>query len=83
MPKNNPIEIVQQSFYKQLLGVQKQTTNVGVLLEMGEVPLKLYAKKMAISNWTRIATKKKANELLIKSYDFAKTQNLRGNIHKK
>ena len=45
LPKNNPIEVLQQSFYKQLLRVQKQTTNVGVLLEVGEVPLDIYAKK--------------------------------------
>ena len=31
---------------------------------------------MAISNWTRIAIKKKANELLLKSFEFAKIQNL-------
>ena len=37
MPKNNPN--VHMSFCKDLLGVQKQTTNVGVLLELGEVPL--------------------------------------------
>ena len=34
MPKVNPIELVQNKFLKDLLGVQKQTTNIGVLLEM-------------------------------------------------
>ena len=76
LPNNNPLEIMQQSFYKQLLGVQKQTTNVGVLLEMGEVSLDIYAKTMAIKNWSRIAIQKKANELVIKSYGFAEIQNL-------
>ena len=33
MPKNNPIENLYMKFCKALLGVQKQTSNVGVLLE--------------------------------------------------
>ena len=39
---------------KQLLGVQKQTTNIGVLLELGSVPMQLFAVKLAIKNWERI-----------------------------
>ena len=38
LPQNNPIENLHLSFCKQLLGVQKQTTNIGVLLELGQVP---------------------------------------------
>ena len=45
MPKNNPIEIFQNKFLKQLLGVQIQTTNIGVLLETGSLPLSIFAKK--------------------------------------
>ena len=30
------------------LGVQKQTANVGVLLELGGIPLQTYAKRTAI-----------------------------------
>ena len=45
LPKNNPIEVMHLSFCKQLLGVQKQTTTIGVLLELGQVPLGIYAKK--------------------------------------
>ena len=73
-PQNNPIENTHLSFCKQLLGVQKQTTNVGVLLELGEVPLSLLARRNAIKNWTRIANKTKCNDLVIKSYENA-TQN--------
>ena len=48
MPSNNPIETLFMSFCKQLLGVQKQTTNDGVLLELGQFPLLILAKKRAI-----------------------------------
>ena len=40
LPVNNPIDNGQMSFLKQLLGVQTQTTNFGILLETGEIPLK-------------------------------------------
>ena len=46
MPKNNPIETLYISFCKQLLGVHRTTTNNGVLLELGQIPLSIYAKKM-------------------------------------
>ena len=76
LPQNNPFETLFHSFCKQLLGVQKQTTNVGVLLELGLVPLKLYARKHAFKNWYRIARLKKANTLVVSSYENAIAQNL-------
>ena len=75
-PQNNPIENVHMSFCKQLLGVQKQTTNIGVLLELGLIPLKLFAIKNAIKNWGRIASKTQCNDMVIKSYANAVAQNL-------
>ena len=48
MPGSNPIETLFMSFCKQLLGVQKQTTNAGVLLELGQLPLLIRARKKAI-----------------------------------
>ncbi len=57
MPTNNPVENVFTSFCKQLLGVQKQASNIGVLLELGQTPLMILAQKNAITNWVRIATK--------------------------
>ena len=76
LPKNNPFETLFHSFCKQLLGVQKQTTNIGVLLELGLVPLNLYAKKNALKNWNRIAKLQKANTLVITSYQNALAQKL-------
>ena len=64
IPKNNPNENVHMRFCKELLGVQKQTTNTGVLLELGRVPLILFAKKNSIKNWVRINTGK-ANQVLL------------------
>ena len=67
MPKNNPIEIVQNTFLKDLLGVQKQTTNIGVLLELGKLPILLHARKASIKNWERIVSGK-TNEIVFNSF---------------
>ena len=48
MPTNNPVENVFTSFCKQLLGVQKQTSNNGVLLELGLSPIMILGQKNAI-----------------------------------
>ena len=39
MLHNNPIENTHMRFCKDLLGVQRQTSNIGVLLELGRVPI--------------------------------------------
>ena len=52
---------------KQLLGVHKNTTNHGVLLETGRVPWHSHAIKASIKNWERIR-KSQANVLLLDSY---------------
>ena len=69
MPKNNPIELIHSRFLKQLLGVQTQTSNIGVLLETGRVPLSLYAKRNCIKNWDRIAQQKNCNILVEMAYN--------------
>ena len=58
--KDSIIELVQMKFLKQLLGVQTQTSNIGVLLETGRVPLMAYALKNCIKNWNCIANEKNA-----------------------
>ena len=72
MPKNNPIENVHIKFCKDILGVQKQTTNIGVLLELGEIPITIYAKKNCIKNYLRI-NDKRANNILIASVNTSQT----------
>ena len=42
--------------------MQTQTTNIGVYLETGELPLSIFAKKNSIKNWARIM-RNKANKL--------------------
>ena len=37
----NPVEIMQMKVFKQILGVRTQTTNLGVLLELGKCTLDL------------------------------------------
>ena len=69
MPKNNPIDLIHNKFLKQILGVQIQTSNIGVLLETGRVPLPLYAQRNCIKNWDRIAIKKNCNILTELSYN--------------
>ena len=54
LPKNNPIENLHIMMCKQILGVQTQTTNIGVLLELGRIPLSISAVKFALKNWERI-----------------------------
>ena len=74
-PQNNPIETFQMKVLKQILGVHKQTTNLGVLLEVGRTTLDLECIKLGIKNWERIR-KNNANSLLIASYNDSKIEQL-------
>ena len=74
-PKNNPIEKVHLMFCKHLLGVRRQTCTVGVLQEIGMMPLSLFAIKSATKNWERIQ-QGKANSLLIASNNYSRKENL-------
>ena len=75
LPNNNPIETLHMRICKQILGVQKQTTNIGVLLELGRTPLNIACIKIAVKNWERIK-KKNANRYLLSSYKDAIKENL-------
>ena len=44
----------QNKFLKELHEVNTETTDTCVLLETGEVPLNLFARRLCIKNWTRI-----------------------------
>ena len=66
LPKANPIVNLYMMKCKQLLGVQKQT----VLLELGMLPLCIYAVKLAIKYWERIK-QEKTNVLLMASHRVA------------
>ena len=63
LPKD-PIETLHMRICKQILGVQNQTTNIGVLLELGRTPLYISCIKLAVKNWERI----KKKEMQIPSY---------------
>ena len=63
MPNTNPTKNLYLSFGQQLIGVQKQTTNVAVLLELGLIPPQLHAKTNALKNRNRIAKLKSANAI--------------------
>ena len=67
LPQNNPIETLHMKVLKQILGVQKQTTNIGVLLELGRTPLDIDCIKLGVKNWERIR-KGEANDILVSSY---------------
>ena len=75
LPQNNPIETFHMKVFKQILGVHKQTTNLGVLLELGRTTLDIECIKLAIKNWESVR-KKKANSLLIASHNDATTEQL-------
>jgi hypothetical protein len=68
LPQNNPIENLHMQFCRQILGVQRNTTNAGVLLELGRTPLALEAQRLSIKNWERIKDQK-GNILVTKSYE--------------
>ena len=74
-PKNNPIVTFHLMFYKQLLGVRRQTSNHAIFQEIGLLPISLHITKIAIRNWERI-TDKKANSLLLASHTDAYAENL-------
>ena len=63
----NPIEIMQMKVLKQILGVHKQTTNSGVLLELGKATLDIECIKFATKNWERIR-KGIGNAILIDTF---------------
>ena len=75
LPQNNPIEIFHLKVLKQILGVHKQTTNLGVLLELGRTTLDIDCIKLGVKNWERIR-KKNANSLLIASHTDAMKEQL-------
>ena len=74
-PKDNPVEKFHHVACKHILGVQKHTTNLGVLLELGRVPLQTYAIKAAVQNWELIKSKQ-VNAHLKPSYENAIENNL-------
>ena len=71
----NPVEIMQMKVFKQILGVRKQTTNLGVLLELGKHTLDMDCIKFGIKNWERIK-KGIANNILLDSYSDASKEGL-------
>ena len=76
MPKNNPIENLYMKFCKTLLGVQKQTSNIGVLLELGAVPIMFFGVKNCLKNWDRIHKKYEANNIVLSTHQMAIEHNL-------
>ena len=66
-PQDNPIEKFHRMACRYILGVQKYTTNIGVLLELGRIPMQIFAVKAAVKNWERIRLGN-ANVNLLKSH---------------
>lgn len=87
LDKSNPIDNFGMMMYKNILGVRKQTVNIGVLLELGRVPMHFESVKLATKNWERIRYGK-ANTLLRDSFDdsmqnkFAWTESVRLQLSK-
>ena len=68
LSKCNPIGNLHIMMCKQILGVQKQTTTIRVLLELGRIPIHIYAAKLAVKNWERIK-RGQANCVLLASIE--------------
>ena len=54
----NPIEQVLNTFCKQLLGVNRKTSNLACRMEPGQFSLKTDSHSNTIKFWTRIVTLK-------------------------
>ena len=52
--QNSPMETLNTSICKQLLGVKKHTSNIACKLELGRYPLHIDAVKKCIQNWSRV-----------------------------
>ena len=74
-PTDNPLERLHRSFYKQVLGVKKQTSTCAVHLETGTVPIIFRAVKSSIKNWERIR-EGSCNTLLTAAFQEATDTNL-------
>jgi hypothetical protein len=74
-PTDNPLERLHRSFYKQVLGVKKQTNTCAVHLETGTVPIIFRAVKSSIKNWERIR-EGSCNTLLAAAFQEATDTNL-------
>ena len=68
LPRNTPIENMHMRFCKEILGVQRQTTNVGELLELGRIPITTYGMKSCMKNYSRIHILEKANKLVLSAH---------------
>ena len=63
----NPIEQVLKTFCKQLLGLNRKTSNLACRMELGQFSLKTDSQSNSIKFWTRIISLKD-NSLRVKSY---------------
>ena len=64
------------NFCKTILGVLKQTSNIGTLLELGAVPIMFFGVKNCLKNWHRIHKRHEANSILLKIHQIATDHNL-------
>ena len=76
LPVNNPIDRLFNSVCRQMLGVQKNTSTIGVLLEVGRVPLSLSSVKATVKNWEMLRVGKDT-PLILLSYQNALAINLK------
>merc|ERR1739848_664409 len=70
----NAIEKLHFMACKQFLWCKKQSTNIGVLIELGRVPLQPFRSKADIKDWERINTGK-MNLILKESHSNAIIEN--------
>ena len=73
----NITEKVANTFYKSLLGVSYRVSNFAVMMELNRYPISFDAQKNCLNNWVRISHQRKANSLLLLSYQNSIDENLR------
>ena len=64
------------TFCKTILGVQKQTSSIGTLLELGAVPIMFFGVKNCLKNCHTIHKRHEANSILLQVHRMATEHNL-------
>lgn len=71
--ETSPLETLNTTLCKQLLGVKKHTSNVACKLELGRYPLYIDAIKNCIKNWSRIHAGEACNMIQLVQKQFSQS----------
>ena len=73
----SPVDTLHSKFCKWMLGLSKRASSLGALRELERFPISIEGQIHYLNNFVRIIGKKCCNELILKSYSFSVSCNLR------